>query len=67
MQGPDIDSAKFEDEVHSQWISDWKYLCTDSTITTADLDEPITGLKLPRVVIDKIYNTNAKKVFPNAW
>ena len=67
MQGPDINSAKFEDEVHSQWISDWKYLCTDSTITTADLDEPITGLKLPRVVIDKIYNTNAKKVFPNAW
>jgi predicted TIM-barrel fold metal-dependent hydrolase len=50
-----------------RWISDWKYFCTDESQTVPELDEPVRGLALPRGVIDKLYHSNARKLFPNSW
>ena len=38
------------------WMSHWIYLATDSTVN-------VKGLKLPKVVIDKIYFKNAESYF----
>ncbi len=67
MQQPGIDPARFAKDVHDQWLSDWKYYCTDSTFSVPDLDEPVRGLGLPKTVIDKLFRRNAESVFPEAW
>ncbi len=68
-QDADVDSnaADFKKSVHGQWINDWKYLCTDSTMISPDFEQSFTGLKLPKEVVDKIYRLNAEKTFPTAW
>ena len=49
------------------WLNDWKYFNTDEMVTVPQLDTPVKGLALPRQVIDKLYRTNAEKIFANAW
>ncbi|MGA9407593.1 MAG: amidohydrolase family protein [Bacteroidota bacterium] len=67
IQQPGIDAAQFRADLHNQWTRDWKFLCTDSSLTVPDLEQPIKGLGLPSNVIDKVYRLNAQRVFPNAW
>jgi predicted TIM-barrel fold metal-dependent hydrolase len=54
--------------MHDTWTKDWKFLATDEKMSSADFDGSFSGLKLPKDVIDKIYNKNAKrwlKIFAN--
>jgi predicted TIM-barrel fold metal-dependent hydrolase len=46
-----------------RWQSNWSYLATDVTQEINDIAQPVKGLKLPKEVIDKIYNTNADYFF----
>lgn len=46
-----------------RWVSNWIYLATDSTVTIKNIKGDVKGLKLPKSVIDKIYNSNADKFF----
>ncbi len=67
IQEPDSDPNIFKKVAHDKWLSDWKFLVTDSTMTSTDIDMPFNGLKLPQKVIDKIYRENAEKLFTKAW
>ena len=46
-----------------RWRSNWIYLATDSTQKIRNIAGDVNGLKLPREVIDKIYNKNADFFF----
>lgn len=50
-------------DLHETWISDWKYFVTDETMTVKDVNGSFQGLKLPRIVIDKIFRENAVRWF----
>ena len=67
VQASDSDPKTFKDEAHKKWLTDWKFLNTDSTMQSKDIDLPFKGLALPRNVIDKIYRLNAIKLFQKAW
>ena len=67
FQEPGLDKEKFQIEVHNKWLSDWKYFTSDETMTVTDLNSSFTGLKLPKKVVDKIYRTNAERIFTKAW
>lgn len=60
---PDADPATFREEAHGVWLSDWRYLATGETQRVDMIHADVPGLALPRVVIDKIYYANAKRVF----
>jgi Amidohydrolase len=64
---PTDDPKLLKEEVHEKWLSDWKYLATDSTMTLGNIVGPFKGLGLPSEVIDKIYCRNAEKIFGAAW
>jgi hypothetical protein len=53
--------------MNERWILDWRYFNTDESIHVPELDKPVKGLKLPKETVDKIYRTNAEKIFPGAW
>lgn len=60
----DTDYVGITTRLHQVWVDDWIYLATDSTIIVKDLDQKeVKGLKLPREVIDKIYNKNAERFY----
>jgi predicted TIM-barrel fold metal-dependent hydrolase len=61
--GPDADPAEFRREAHTVWSSDWRYLATGESQRVDMIGADVPGLALPRAVIDKIYYTNAKRVF----
>ncbi len=48
-------------ELHDTWMRDWKYLVTSDSLSSDLVNVPYQGLKLPREVVDKIYNGNARK------
>jgi len=63
-----INSGEADPEARSQillerWKSNWIYLATDSTQVIKNLPAAVRGLKLPKTVIDKIYNINADRYF----
>lgn len=58
--------ASFQATVR-RWRRDWRYFCTEEELSVPELDGPVKGLQLPRKVIDKIYSTNIRRLFPNAW
>jgi hypothetical protein len=49
----------FKERMHETWIDDWKYFATDQEMTSTKFRGKFTGLKLPKDVIDKLYNKNA--------
>jgi predicted TIM-barrel fold metal-dependent hydrolase len=53
--------------IHDKWLSDWKYLATDSVMTVRVVDGPFKGLALPRDVIGRIYRENAVRIFGRGW
>ena len=55
--------AQFTDEADAFWRSDWIYLATSGTQHIEPIDSDIEGLALPRRVIDKIYYSNARRMF----
>lgn len=62
-QNPPDDGTPFEQEADKFWRSDWLYLATAETQHIDALKADVKGLALPKSVIDKIYFTNAHKVF----
>lgn len=55
--------AQFAAEADAFWRSDWIYLATSDTQHIEAIDSDVKGLALPRRVIDKIYYSNARRVF----
>jgi predicted TIM-barrel fold metal-dependent hydrolase len=57
-------------QLYNTWRAHWLFLATDETIAAdkfniANAPEQITGLRLPKNVIDKIFSENAKRLFTN--
>jgi hypothetical protein len=50
--------------LHDVRVSDSKFFVTDEEMTVPDFTGKFKGLKLPKVMVDKIYHTNAEKWFP---
>lgn len=49
---------------HEVWLRHWRFFTSDDEMQVPKVDGKFKGLKLPRVVVDKIYRENAKKWFP---
>jgi predicted TIM-barrel fold metal-dependent hydrolase len=62
-EGADADPVKLQEKVLAVWKRDWKFLTTDETMTSWEVDGNFKGLKLPKEVIEKIYHKNATKWF----
>ncbi len=62
-QNPPTDSPRFDVEADRFWRSDWKYLATARVQHIDAIKADVKGLALPRTVIDKIYYSNARRVF----
>jgi predicted TIM-barrel fold metal-dependent hydrolase len=58
------DPKTYAEHAHQTWMNDWKYFTTDSLLSLPGLDQPVRGLNLPAVVIEKIYRLNAEKWYP---
>jgi predicted TIM-barrel fold metal-dependent hydrolase len=65
-QGPQEDSACAV-QAHQAWLDDWRFLSSAETLHSEEFAAPVRGLSLPRDVVDKIYNGNARRLFPTAW
>lgn len=66
-QAPGQDGAALGREAEGVWRMHWRYFNSDDSFKVADLDKPVQGLALPREVVDKLYRSNAQRVFPGAW
>ena len=64
FEGAPADPLKLKEQVETVWTRDWKFLTTDETITSWEVDGSFKGLKLPKEVIEKIFYKNALKWFP---
>jgi hypothetical protein len=64
---PEATDAGFAAEADAAWRDDWRFLVTADRMRSDDLPAPFRGLALPRAVVDKLYRTNARRVFPTAW
>jgi hypothetical protein len=62
-QNPPIDGTPFEVEADGFWRSDWIYLATSDVQHIDAIKADVKGLALPKAVIDKIYYSNARRVF----
>ncbi len=62
--GAKADPAEMKKRTHESWVRDWKFLTTDSLMTSWEVNGEFRGLKLPRKVVEKIYHGNAEKMFP---
>ena len=65
--GPGDSDPRAVEEVHADWLNDWRFLVTSDDMHSADFDAGFRGLHLPRAVVDKIYRRNAEAFFPGAW
>jgi predicted TIM-barrel fold metal-dependent hydrolase len=55
------DGNKLASWIHETWTDDWKYFATADKMTSNTFRGTFQGLKLPKEVINKIYNENAIK------
>jgi predicted TIM-barrel fold metal-dependent hydrolase len=65
--GPKDSDPRAVEEVHADWLNDWRFLATSDRMHSADFEPGFRGLHLPRTVVDKIYRRNAEGLFPSAW
>lgn len=56
-------SDNFEADADTTWRADWAYLATAAVQHVDAIKADTRGLELPRGVIDKIYWSNARRVF----
>jgi len=67
LYGTDLDDdGNIEENIltagmHNTWLLDWQFFVTDDIMASDRVDEEFRGLKLPKVVVDKIYAKNARK------
>ncbi|MCB0647107.1 MAG: amidohydrolase family protein [Saprospiraceae bacterium] len=62
-EGQETKTDEVKAHAHDIWIRDWQYFVTDDEMTAPQVKGKFRGLKLPREVIVKIYNENARKWF----
>jgi predicted TIM-barrel fold metal-dependent hydrolase len=62
-QNPPSDGRSFAAEADGFWRSDWLYLATGDVQHIDAIEADVQGLALPKSVIDKIYYSNAHRVF----
>jgi len=62
--GAEADPEKLKAQIHEVWQRDWKFLTTDSAMTSWEVNGAFKGLKLPKEVVEKIYYKNAVRWFP---
>ena len=62
-QNPPTNMAQFSKDADGFWRSDWIYLATADRQHIDAIKADVEGLALPRSVIDKIYYSNARRVF----
>jgi hypothetical protein len=62
--GKSANPTEYKKRFHERRLSDWQYFVSDEVMNVPDFEDKIQGLKLPKVVIDKIYRINAEKWFP---
>lgn len=62
--GLDQDPAKLKQLAHEEWITDWRFLTSNETMSAWQVNGEFKGLRLPKVVIEKIYYKNAERIFP---
>jgi hypothetical protein len=65
--GPADSNPAAVTEVHSGWLSDWRFLATADPMQSPDFPRSFHGLQWPREVIDKLYRRNAQATFRGAW
>lgn len=58
------DPAEIKMHAHEVWMRHWKFFTSDQMMRVPKVEGEFKGLKLPREVVDKIYRTNAEKLFP---
>ena len=66
-QEPTQSGAAMAAETTRAWREQWRYFVTADTFTVPEVDGPVKGLALPRVVVDKLYRLNAERAFKGAW
>ena len=53
--------------LHKKWLDDWGYISTDKVIIEnlkiGNTQKQVTGLKLPKTAVDKIFRKNAERFF----
>jgi predicted TIM-barrel fold metal-dependent hydrolase len=62
-QNPPVDAAGIAAEADAFWRSDWTYLATSQVQHLDAIEADVQGLALPKAVVDKIYYSNARRVF----
>ncbi|MBV9913095.1 MAG: amidohydrolase family protein [Sinobacteraceae bacterium] len=65
--GPADDDLQAVQEVHREWLMDWRFLATAEPLRSPEFAAAFKGLHLPAAVLDKIYRRNAQALFPQAW
>ena len=59
--------AETKTMLNRKWLNDWGYLTTDGVIFESmkigSTQKTVTGLKLPKTIVDKIYRKNAQSFF----
>jgi len=58
------DPEGIKKHAHEVWMRHWKFFTDDQMMRVPKVEGEFKGLKLPREVVDKIYRTNAEKLFP---
>ncbi|MEW2923115.1 amidohydrolase family protein [Muricauda sp. ANG21] len=61
------DEGQIKEYMMGVWANDWRYFNTEEIFTVPQLDRPVKGLGLPKEVVDKIYRSNAERLFPDSW
>ena len=59
-------SAKYE-YARARWLRDWEYFTSDTMVKVPELDDPVQGLRLPKTIVDKLYRTNAMRLFSRSF
>lgn len=53
-----------EDLLQGVWLDDWEYFTSDKILTQDDKLKEYRSLNLPEKVLEKIYFTNASRMYP---
>jgi predicted TIM-barrel fold metal-dependent hydrolase len=54
---------KAEEILHNTWLGDWEYFSTDHMLSQSDGVYDVQGLKLPKLVLRKVYFDNAMRMY----
>ncbi len=60
-------AATIAADTHAMWVQDWTFLNMTDEMHSPEFEAPFRGLGLPRGVVDNIYRTNSRKMYPSAW